>query len=147
VLQSETHRIRLRGPWRFRVLSEQPARSGRVALPCDWSTSLGADFRGRVAYTRRFQRPTGLSPGQRVELVLDGVDAFGSVSLNGSGLLEIPPGGAPARVDIAPLLTDRNELVVEVELPSADEAVVRPPGREHSPGGLYGEVRLEIHDA
>lgn len=147
MLQSETHRIRLRGPWRFRVLSEQPARSGRVTMPCDWSTSLGADFRGRVAYTRRFQRPTGLSPGQRVELVLDGVDAFGSASLNGSRLLEIPPGGKPARVDIAPLLADRNALVVEVELPPAGEEPMRPPDREQSPGGLYGEVRLEIHDA
>jgi beta-galactosidase/beta-glucuronidase len=116
-------------------------------MPCDWSNSLGAEFRGRVAYTRPFQRPTGLSLGQRVELVLEGIDAFGSVSLNGSPLIEIPSGGEQARVDVAPLLVDRNELVVEVELPPADEEPTRPPGREQSPGGLYGEVRLEIHDA
>jgi len=114
-------------------------------MPCDWSASLGVDFCGRVAYTRRFQRPTGLSPSQRVELVFDGVDAFASVSLNGSPLMEIPPGGEQARVDVGPLLSERNELVVEVELPSAEEQPMRPPGREQSPGGLYGEVRLEIH--
>lgn len=115
-------------------------------MPCDWSVSLGADFRGRVAYTRRFRRPTGLAPGQRVELVLDGVDALGWVSLNGTRLLEIPPGGAPARIEIAELLADRNELVVEVELPAAESRPLRPAGREHSAGGHFGEVRLEIHD-
>jgi hypothetical protein len=118
-------------------------------MPADWGDTLGDGFHGRVEYAREFARPTGLRPGQRVELVLAGVDAFGSAALNDSPLLEVPAGGGESRVEIAALLEDRNRLVVEVELPAVDShaaPVVRPPGREHSPGGLYGEVRLEIEE-
>lgn len=113
-------------------------------MPADWGESLGPDFRGRVQYRRRFNRPTGLLPAQRVDLVLAGVDARAKVLLNDRPLLEIPPGGEPARIDVAARLQDRNLLVVEVELPRWEEGVARPAGREHLPGGLYGEVRLEI---
>jgi beta-galactosidase/beta-glucuronidase len=142
-LKSEPHLIRLRGPWQYRVLEPHEA-TGRITMPADWGATLGANFRGRVQYVRRFNRPTGLVPGQPVDLVFDGVDALAVVTLNDRPLLEIPPGGEPARIDIAGLLEERNTLVVEVSLPD-DEIVKRPAGREHSPGGLYGEVRLEIH--
>jgi hypothetical protein len=119
-------------------------------MPADWGESLGTGFRGRVEYSRCFNRPTGLEPGQRVDLVLEGLDAFGSVALNGQRLGDIDAGAAAVRIDISSLLADRNHLVVEVELPSADDSgnsPQRPAGREHLPGGLYGEVRLEIHES
>ena len=164
--ERRVHVIRLRGPWEYRVLrGGSPSRSqaarqqGRMQMPADWGETLGDDFRGRVAYTRHFARPTGLRPDLRVELVLTGVDALGTASLNGTALLEIPPGGGVSRVEIGSMLRDRNRLVVEVELPEPHAEVaaagretnsaapsVRPPGREQSPGGLFGEVRLEIHE-
>ena len=116
-------------------------------MPSDWSQSLGADFRGRVRFTRFFHRPTGLDGRQRIELVVHQVDAFGSVSLNGRFLGEIRIDAGPARFDISHQLESRNELTIEVELPDVTDgsaALVRSPGREGQPGGLVGEVGLEI---
>ncbi len=154
------HVIRLRGPWEYRlVASTSPLAggsrgaqtgelppSGRITMPADWGSTLGADFRGRVAYHRRFGRPTGLGSADRVELVIVRVDALGSVQLNGEWLGEIPAGGQAWRCNVTTRLTRRNELIVEVELPHVtdDRPPVSRPGREGLPGGLVGEVRLEI---
>ena len=140
------HIIRLRGPWEYRVLTSDSPLSGHLTMPADWGSTLGADFRGRVAYRRRFGRPTGLGPADRVELVIGRVDALGSVRLNGEPLGEIPAGGQPWRCDVTAALRRRNELIVEVELPHAPDHArpVSRPGREGLPGGLVGEVRLEI---
>ncbi len=154
------HIIRLRGPWEYRPLARTfllPGGSsrtennelpppGRIAMPSDWSATLGPDFRGRVAYHRRFGRPTGLGAADRVELVVERVDALGSVRLNGETLGEIPAGGQAWRCDVTARLAPRNELIVEVELPQgADRSPPIPrPGRAGLPGGLVGEVRLEI---
>lgn len=154
------HVIRLRGPWEYRPLArtvrladgsnraesgDLPA-PGRIQLPADWGATLGSDFRGRVAYLRRFGRPTGLDAAGRVELVITRVDAMGSVRLNGQGLGDIPAGGAVWRCDVTARLRPRNELVVEVELPRLTDRSppLARPGREGLPGGLIGRVRLEI---
>lgn len=156
-----SHVIRLRGPWQCRALArtvllaggETRAESGdlpaggRCEMPSDWGGLLGIDFRGRVRYTRGFGMPTGIEPEQRIELVIEQVDAFGEVRLNGEPLgpvsLEV------TRFDVSTRLALRNELVVEVELPrqSRESAPLPRQGREDLPGGLIGEVRLEIFDA
>jgi hypothetical protein len=122
---------------------------GQIRMPADWGQTLGADFRGRVQYHRQFGCPTGLEPGDRLELVIDRVDAFGAIVLNGRSLGQIPAGGARARYDITPWLARRNDLVIEVELPkvTADSAFPSRPGRDGMPGGIVGEVRLEIFAA
>jgi hypothetical protein len=81
-----------------------------------------------------------------VEVVVDRVDALGCVWLNGQSLGEIPAGGQPWRCDVTARLKPRNELIIEVELPPAADGAspVPRPGREGLPGGLVGEVRLEI---
>lgn len=154
------HVIRLRGPWEYRPLArtvrladgssqvesgELPA-AGRIEVPSDWGESLGGTFCGRVAYLRRFGRPTGLSAADRVELVITRVDARAGVRLNGQALGEIPAGGAAWRCDITARLAPRNELVIEVELPRVTDRSLPLPraGREGLPGGLVGQVRLEI---
>ena len=154
------HTIRLRGPWEYRPLArtvrladgstqvesgELPA-AGRLLLPADWGGTLGDGFRGRVAYLRRFGRPTGLTAADRVELVITRVDAWASVRLNGRTLGEIPAGGLLGRYDITRQLARRNELVVEVELPRLTDRSLplARPGRAGLPGGLVGEVRLAI---
>ncbi len=120
--------------------------SGRVTLPGDWGATLGAAFRGRVRYLRRFGRPTNLAAGQSVCLVCDGVDLRGAVWVNGRSLGPIDGYQAATRFEIGADLIERNQLVIEVELPplahSAEQAL--RPGRAGLPGGLIGEVRLEI---
>ena len=134
------HIIRLRGRWEFRVAlrlgpddtRELALPAGRVEMPCDWSASLGADFCGRVVYRRPFNWTAALEPGQSVTLALDGVRQSAQVRLNGKSLGSIGPD--PAWLDVTSLLQPHNELLVDVECVDT----------ESGPGGLTGEVRLEI---
>ena len=136
------HIIRLRGPWEYEVLSQAGGApvahpAGRVQMPCDWSATLGEHFRGRVRCRRFFNWTAPLDPesigtGQQVQLAFDDLSASADVTLNDAPLGKIGPG--PAWLPITALLRPRNELVVEVESLDAESA----------PGGLTGEVRLEI---
>lgn len=141
------HTIRLRGPWRYEVRERlagdaSHARSGKQKMPADWSSTLGADFRGTVRYSRVFHQPTGLEPEQQVWLVIDGVDSTAEITLNDTKLPAC--GAAPHnratsgsnswRHEIQHLLSDNCELIIDV---------THPPEAEEA-GGLTGEVRLEI---
>ena len=159
----QPHVIRLRGPWELQPLERDPPPgdsetkgSGvisektpdpfvvRVTVPGDWGESLGGDFCGRARYQRRFNRPTNLTSAERVWLVLEAVDYQADLTLNGHPL------GAmrslqPARFDITAALELSNLLTVDVSLPAtvfADSTLRRT--RAGQPGGLIGEVRLEI---
>ncbi len=154
------HTIRLRGPWQIAALArtvliaadltaaepgELPAAT-ETAVPSNWGDVLGSDFRGTARYTRWFGRPTNLSPEERVSIVIALVDWRATVVLNGEMLGSQTLSDGERKYDITRLLKPRNELQIAVELPRvADSGVslVRP-GREHLPGGLIGEVRLEI---
>jgi beta-galactosidase/beta-glucuronidase len=130
------HVIRLHGPWEYEPLTgvgEDVPPSGRLTIPADWSETLGADFRGRVRYTRRFHRPTGLIEGQRVWLAVERVEATGAVSLNGQMLGPAAAKGGPFRFDVTDLLARYNVLTIDAE--SFDR-----------PGGVTGFVRLEIEE-
>jgi hypothetical protein len=156
----ETHVIRLRGPWDYEALARTMLAAdgthhatrdalpppGRVHLPCDWGSTLGTDFRGRVRYVRRFGLPTNLDAEDQVSLVIDGVDYFGTAELNGTPLGELVGYRRPAVFEVRQLLAPRNTLVLEVELPAYESAAAVPerPGRGSLPGGPIGEVRLEI---
>jgi len=95
---------------------------------------------------RRFNRPSGISQIRRVDLVIECVDAFGAVTLNGHPLGIIPPGRNEFRAEITSMLKPHNLLFIEVEMPECIESSSPLPGSErtHCPGGLVGEVRLEI---
>jgi beta-galactosidase/beta-glucuronidase len=154
------HAIRLRGPWEYEPLArtfvaadgtrregtDELPPSGRVHLPADWGVKLGADFRGRVRYVRRFGLPTNLEPHEQVWLVIDGVDYFGMVSLNGKPLGEMVGYQEAREFDVGDLLADRNLLTLEVELPRYEvgDSEIDRPGRDHLPGGPIGEIRLEF---
>lgn len=113
-------------------------------MPADWGKVLGPDFRGRVRFTRYFNCPTGLSQNQTVHLVAEQVDCHAELSINGQ-LLGSQDGTAGGRYDVTPYLQSRNNLTIIVELPPANAArLPRPPGRTGLPGGIPGEVRLEI---
>lgn len=140
------HSIRLRGPWRFEVLErlagdESRRDEGKQKMPADWTETLGADFRGTVRYTRTFHQPTGLEPGQQVWLVIEGVTSSGAVTLNDTRLPDCGSTAHDSQVDspfwrqeIQHLLSANCQLIIDVTHPLDAEL----------PGGLTGEVRLEI---
>jgi hypothetical protein len=136
-IPSMPHIIRLRGPWDYEVLSQiagppvaEP--TGRLQMPSDWSATFDADFRGSVRYRRFFNWTAPVDNGLKVTLAFDGVAETAQATLNGRSLGSIGPGHAWFAV--AHLLQPRNELAVDVESP--EDATI--------PGGLTGEVRLEI---
>ncbi len=154
------HRIRLRGPWTVEPLARTAIRADgtsidlggilpsacRASIPSDWGDLFGADFRGRVRYSRRFHQPTGMAEIERIELVIQQVDAFGAVWLNGQSLGEIPLGFVEFRAEIKDCLQRYNLLEIQVECPVwMNHEVAEPRGRRIGrPGGLVGEVLLEI---
>lgn len=144
------HVMRLAGPWEFEVLrvdagEASVGQSGRIQIPGDWGAWLGRDFRGAVRYRRHFHRPTNLDPHEQVWLAIEGVDAWGSVSLNGCPLGEVRGYALTAEFEITDALLLRNELTIDVECPPHERLGERlRPGREDQPGGLLGAVRLEI---
>jgi hypothetical protein len=137
-----THIIRLRGPWNYRLLvpsaphaanQATSLRTGTINLPGDWRQTFGDEFQGRVELTRRFGRPTGLEAGARVELVIEPADACSALRLNGD-LLEPVVQPPAARFDVTHRLRPRNTLEVTIEFHVAEQ------------GGLAAlpDVRLEI---
>lgn len=103
-----------------------------MQVPGSWEKVLGADFIGTARYTRHFNRPTGLDPHERVWLCCAGARQRASIQLNGQPIGECAHEQG-AQIDVTELLVPRNTLVIDV---TTD--VVDPPG------GLTGEVRLEI---
>jgi hypothetical protein len=151
---TDIHSIRLRGPWEYEPLcrevrlpdgsteerSEGLRPGGRVRMPATWHEMVGSDFRGRVRCRRRFACPRGLEPYETVWLVVQGLDAEGTVSLNSQRLGTIASGQHAQRYDVTRLLKERNELIVEVAGPRGHIEIVGA-----TPTYPLGEVRLEIH--
>jgi hypothetical protein len=150
------HTIRLRGPWQLEpILRFVPQADGayrwvkdglppaaRETMPADWSSCFGPDFLGRVRYHRIFQKPTGLDSGERVFLVVEPPRSRGAVSISNRLLGEVEQGGLPSRFDITACLADHNRLEIIVEHPRSCDS----PIDAQLPGGLIGEVRLEIEE-
>ncbi len=129
------HAIRLRGPWQLVAADDQPSAQ-RVQVPCDPGEILGPDVAGPVRLIRPFNTPTNLDPHERVHLVLEDLPCSASLTLNGAALpcptLADAVGAridaAGARIDITEHLALHNRLEVTLLMP----------------GGVLGEVRLEI---
>jgi hypothetical protein len=120
---SDHHLIRLRDAWETRV-------------------SVAG-----VVYFRRFGRPTGLAPGQRVELRLEHVGVRGVAALNGRVLG--PFGVGPhVQFEVRDLLAPRNELRLEVESPGShpESPASASTHRGLLPSSVIGLVSLAIHE-
>jgi hypothetical protein len=145
-----------------------------LRLPGDWGACLGNNFRGRVQLRRTFNAPSKLDSLERVWLVCEGVDPGGAVTLNGCRLGDPIGYAMPAEFEITRLLLPHNELMIEVdaapvvgaagvervplesivegsaqgtEVPYFEQGqrtCIERPGREYLPGGIVGEIRLEI---
>jgi hypothetical protein len=152
------HTIRLRGPWQLEALERWlPQRAGRhersatgmplrarMKMPADWSGAFGADFRGRVRFCRTFHKPTGLEGDERVWLVIEPPRSAGEVVLNDQPIGSVRVGRPPVRFDITAMLDDDNRLEIVVEHPLLDDSGAADDDGTSLPGGLIGEVRLEI---
>jgi hypothetical protein len=155
------HTIRLRGPWSieplmrfvlqpdgtYKPLEDNLPAAGRMTMPADWSVLLGADFFGRVRYRRTFNKPTGLESGERVWLVVEPAQSEAWVIWKGDLVGFIYPGEPAGRFDITARLEDHNAVEICVDHPALDElrSTVGDPTKL-PPGGLVGEVRLEIEE-
>lgn len=150
--ENAPYRIFLRGPWQ----SEPLARADRVSsgsivwstsslpspstvrLPATWQELFGP-FRGRIRFRRRFHRPTNLEPQDRVYIAFDGIGGAAAVSTNGRLLGTIDSPGGAAQFDITDVLTNENELQVDLEFGA--------PSGISDPGGLFAPIAVEIHHA
>ena len=82
------------------------------ALETPWD-EMPATASGKMAFRRRFNRPTGLGAHEIVVLEVDRIVFRGRISLNGETLGELEPGEFFS-ADITALLMDGNELIAEV---------------------------------
>ncbi|MGD9632063.1 MAG: hypothetical protein AB7G28_25060 [Pirellulales bacterium] len=153
------HTIRLRGPWQLepvfryvrrhdggfeRVERDLPAAT-RMHVPGDWNTALGNDFLGRVRYVRTFHAPPGLQFDERVWLVVEPQRSLARVVLVEESLGVVTAAGPDGRFDITHRLSPTNKLEIFVDHPAIEEDCTTSGTVELSlPGGLVGEVRLEI---
>jgi beta-galactosidase len=140
----------------YRPERENLPAPARRTMPADWSDAFGHDFLGRVCYRRTFQKPTGLDTGARVWLVIEPArsDACITVKKKLVGFLE--PGDSAKRFDITDRLEDHNQLEIFVDHPANElidghpvyNALKSKVGNPEllGPGGLIGEVRLEIEE-
>lgn len=144
------HTIRLRGPWRYCVQQGTPSvpagTSGEIQMPADWSETLGIEFRGIVRYTRNFGCPSGLTDLVHVLLVVSAVHETATIRLHGQVLGQATRDTGPVAFDISECLEPRNQLDIDVAVPiDLDSGTEQNRTQHHEqPGGLIGEVRLEI---
>jgi hypothetical protein len=109
---TDAHTIRLRGPWEYRLLESAKyveAQQGRVDIS---NTDLLRNVVGKIELMRRFNRPTGLGNGTRVELVVGSRTHAIAIDLNGEPLsitLE------ELRYDITAQLRSHNVLRIIVD--------------------------------
>jgi len=159
----DVHSIRLCGPWRLeptgrflsadvglpRLVAQDLPETQTAKMPANWSAVYGPEYCGQVRYTRRFHKPQGLEDREAVWLVVEPARSRAEVWLNGQRLGELSCADSRLRVDVTKLLVDFNELVIVVTHPAIDNSVDNPTNAIHDatsrePGGLVGEVRLEI---
>jgi hypothetical protein len=138
------HRIRLHGPWEIepvaRLLShakgagqslQTPVGSAmRVTMPFGWNDGPRKSVAGRVRFRRRFGYPGRIDAYERVWLTFVRFPGPSDITLNGT-MLGHREGHDPVEFDVTQLLKERNELIVQVDVPD-------------DRSGLWGEVALEI---
>ena len=107
------HRIRLRGGWELLEVESSQTVPAHVNLP------LGVIPTGSrtVRLTRRFGRPRLDRRRESLWLFLGSVAGLRSASLNGSMLAIEGPAGEGLEIPVE--ISERNELVLEAELPAA----------------------------
>jgi hypothetical protein len=139
-MSSSIHSIKLKGPWTIvrrpgAAASTNRAEPETVHLPADWQSLFGC-VSGTAVFERRFNRPTGLSEGHQVRIVLRDVAGLRQVVLNDVPL-SVENGIDDARfVEITDGMQPHNRLTIELQFDPNRQSEVR--------GGLWQPVTLEI---
>lgn len=127
-----------------------------IRLGTAWEPPAPAAADGPVVWMRRFGRPGGLEPGDRVLLVFTQPAVFAEVVVNAVALPPLSVNAGRWSEDITPLLCDRNELLVtaaaSLENGVADggmgDSGTAPGSRTRSLlPSVFGRVALEIVSA
>jgi len=134
------HSIKLKGPWTIvRRPGDATVTDGSgadtVHLPADWQTLFGP-IAGTAVFERRFNRPTGLSEGHRVRIVLRDVSGLQHAALNDDPLSVENRAAGIQFVEITRQLEPHNRLTIELQFDPARDPAVH--------GGLWQPVLLEI---
>ena len=130
------HAIRLRGPWELYLPGSDAPR--RVEMPATWQALLAhGPLPSPARLLRRFGLPTGITPTDRLHLVIESAAATCQVELNGQLLGNIEPSQQSSSWQVTQLLLARNELVLVLEIPPREFA----PPESSCP---VNDVRLEI---
>lgn len=116
--------------------SASDARSVRIHMPATWNQLAAAGIHGETQFRRRFHLPTGLSPSQRVDLVIATASVSGSVLLNSESLGSLKPGSTESRFEVSDKLRPVNRLEISTLVPRESDLADSQP---------IGEVRLEIY--
>ncbi|MEX2093849.1 MAG: hypothetical protein WD971_14280, partial [Pirellulales bacterium] len=154
------HTIRLRGPWQLEAVyrcvpradggfersTENLPAAARMHVPADWGAAFGSDFLGRVRYVRNFNSPLGLQFDERVWLVVEPQRSEARVVMLEETLGVVAADGPPRRFDVTHRLSPHNRLEIFVDHPALVDGrrIAGDPALLPPPGGLVGEVRLEI---
>lgn len=118
-----------------------------IKLPHTWNAIDGQDggndyYRGTCWYTKSFERPlTG--PGDRVYLEFQGAAMTATVYVNGVECCRHEDGYSTFRCDITDLLSESNNLAIEVN--NEDRRTIYPQKADFTfYGGIYRDVNLII---
>ena len=117
-----------------------------IHLGAAWEPPAPAAAGGVVLWTRRFGRPAGLEPGDRVLLVIVRPAVAAGMAVNAVPLPSLEAGATHWTHDITSLLRERNELVISVATAVGLDAALGSRGRSPLPSAV-GTVRLEIVSA
>ena len=137
-----THPIRLKGPWEVTFFPADQSTTASVDqriihLPAEWRDLFG-DTPGRAVFERRFNRPTGLTDGHNVRLLLRDVAGELCVRLNDERLPIERTADSITAVEITGRMEPHNRLRVEIEFDPCEDP--------ECPGGLWQPVILQIEE-
>jgi len=111
-----------------------------------WDRDPAAARTPAHGWRRRFGRPAGLAPGDRVFLVVERPALSSAASLNGRELPAIAAGTPRWTCDVTTLLLDRNDLILAADTPAGGSTAAGgggPHDREPLPAA-FGGVGLAI---
>jgi hypothetical protein len=118
---SEPHRIRLRGPWEFRLHTRRVS-IGWMNVPGTLHDAGWAGYIGMVSFYRRFGRPSNLGTGDRVRLAFEGVTGTAEVCLNEEPIGVLAGSGS---FDVSGRLRERNMLALVMAAIGDECGIVR----------------------
>ncbi len=124
-----------------------------INLGTAWEPPAPTAADGRMLWSRRFGRPGGLEPGDRVLLVFMQPAVAAEVVVNAVSLPPLAVNASRWAQDITPLLRDRNELLVTASASISMNGGMADGGTVHGQQtrgllpSVFGRVALEIVSA